>query len=49
LKIKALLKLPKKNARDDTYINQRLAIATALVADEETKSVNVALHQKLCA
>jgi hypothetical protein len=49
LKIKALLKLPGKRARIQTYINQVLAVAMALVARTGTDKVNFALHQEICA
>jgi hypothetical protein len=49
LKIKALLKLPGKKARIQTYINQALGVAMALVAQADANNVNVALHQEICA
>jgi hypothetical protein len=49
LKIKALLSLHRKKASHQTYINQTLGIAMALVAMAVSCLANVALRQEFCA
>jgi hypothetical protein len=48
LKIKALLILLRKKASHQTYINQALATAIALVATKLTSLANFALRQEFC-
>jgi hypothetical protein len=49
LKIKALLILHRKKASHQTYINQALGVAMALVATTLTPRANIALRQEFCA
>jgi hypothetical protein len=49
LQIKALLGMPTKKAKLKGYMNQRLAIAMALIARQAASSTRFALQQKFCA